>query len=151
MPDSEILLWDDNPSSVDLLGFEDVAAPVLEALQRDHLDPVCIGVFGPWGAGKTTVIRLVEQTLADDDGIIPIYTQPWSYDPATDPKATLIGEVLNAVRSHLDSSSLEKLGDRLGALAKRVRWSRAIRLATESALTASLPRLSDLEGAFWIR
>ena len=143
-----MLLWDDNPSEVDLLGFDDVAAPVLKALGRKHLDPVCVGVFGPWGAGKTTVIRLIQQALDQDGSTIVIYTQPWSYDPATDPKATLIGEVLNAVRSTLDDSGRQQLGARLGALAKRVRWSRAIRLAAESALTASLPRLSDLEGLF---
>ena len=94
------------------------------------------------------MIRLIQQALDQDGSTIVIYTQPWSYDPATDPKATLIGEVLNAVRSTLDDSGRQQLGARLGALAKRVRWSRAIRLAAESALTASLPRLSDLEGLF---
>ena len=42
----EMLLWDDNPSALDLLGFADVAAPVAAAIRRDHLDPVCVGVFG---------------------------------------------------------------------------------------------------------
>ena len=148
MNDADILLWDDNPSQIDLLGFEDVAAPVLAALDRDHLDPVCVGVFGPWGTGKTTVIRIVERALSDDDTTIAVYTQPWSYDPATDPKATLIGEVLNAVRAQLDPSAVERLSDRLIGLAKRVRWSRAIRLAAESALTATLPKLSELENLF---
>ena len=143
-----MLLWDDNPSEVDLVGFDDVAAPVLKALGRKHLDPICVGVFGPWGAGKTTVIRLIQQALDQDGFTIVIYTQPWIYDPATDPKVTLIGEVLNGVRSTLDDSGRQQLGARLGALAKRVRWSRAIRLAAESALTASLPRLSELEGLF---
>ena len=148
MSSSDTLLWDDNPSPVDLLGFEDVAAPVLDALQSEHLDPVCIGVFGPWGAGKTTVIQLIERAIESHEGSLVVYTQPWSYDPTTDPKATLIGEVLNAVKENLDQSALERLGDRLKGLAGRVRWSRAIRLSAESALTASLPKLSDLEGLF---
>ena len=148
MNNSQILLWDDNPSPVDLLGFDDVAAPVLDALRREHLDPVCVGVFGPWGAGKTTVIQSIERTLVSDDTCVVVYTQPWSYDPTTDPKATLIGEVLNAVRDHLDETDKGSLGDHLTKLAKRVRWSRAIRLAAESALTASLPKLSELEDLF---
>ena len=34
----EMLLWDVNPSALDLLGFADVAAPVAAAIRRDHLD-----------------------------------------------------------------------------------------------------------------
>jgi len=49
---TDMLLSDDNPSDSDLLGFVDVAAPVLEAIRRGHLDPVCVGVFGPWGSGS---------------------------------------------------------------------------------------------------
>ncbi len=146
--DTQILLWDDNPSDLDLLGFEDVAVPVLEALNRKHLDPVCVGVFGPWGSGKTTVLQLIQASLEADEHKIVVYTQPWSYDPATDPKATLIGEVLNAVRDHLEESPVRELSERFKALAKRVRWARVIRLTAYSALTASAPALSDLEGLF---
>ena len=148
MTDSQILLWDDNPSELDLLGFEDVAAPVLQALDREHLDPVCVGVFGPWGAGKTTVLQLIQSSLLADDDKIVVYTQPWSYDPATDPKATLIGEVLSALRGHLKVSPAAELSNRFAALAKRVRWARVIRLTAYSALTASAPALADLEGLF---
>jgi hypothetical protein len=31
-------LWPDNPTAVDLLGFADIAAPVLEAIARERLD-----------------------------------------------------------------------------------------------------------------
>ena len=148
MADSQILLWDDNPSDVDLLGFEDVAAPVLEALGREHLDPVCVGVFGPWGCGKTTVLQLVQGSLGVNRANLVVYTQPWSYDPETGPKATLIGEVLNAVRTHMKDDDKNRLADRLVGLAKRVRWSRVVSLTARSALTASLPELSDLEGLF---
>ena len=148
MAESQILLWDDNPSDVDLLGFEDVAAPVLEALGRKHLDPVCVGVFGPWGCGKTTVLQLVQKSLGDHSANLVVYTQPWGYDPETGPKATLIGEVLNAVRTRIKDDDKARLADRLVGLAKRVRWSRVVSLSARSALTASLPSLSDLEGLF---
>ena len=63
----EMLLWDDNPSALDLLGFADVAAPVAAAIHRDHLDPVCVGVFGAWGSGKSTVLKLVLAELDSAD------------------------------------------------------------------------------------
>jgi hypothetical protein len=38
-----IPLWPDNPSSLDLLGFADIAEPVLDAPGRERLDPVAVG------------------------------------------------------------------------------------------------------------
>jgi predicted KAP-like P-loop ATPase len=80
-----MLLWDDNPSAVDLLGFDAISDAVSEALVRPQLDPVCVGVFGPWGSGKTTVLNLIAERLSRDESVIVVYTQPWSYDPANRP------------------------------------------------------------------
>ena len=76
MSSPDTLLWDDNPSQVDLLGFVDVAAPVLAALANERLDPVCVGVFGPWGAGKTTVIEMIKRSLEDDDSVADQINSP---------------------------------------------------------------------------
>ena len=46
-------LWADNPATTDLLGFADIAEPILEAVGRDKLDPVAVGIFGDWGSGKS--------------------------------------------------------------------------------------------------
>jgi hypothetical protein len=59
IPTGEIPLWPDHPSGEDLLGFADIAAPIGAAIRRERLDPVAIGVFGDWGSGKTTVLKLV--------------------------------------------------------------------------------------------
>ena len=52
---TETPLWPDNPTAHDLLGFGDIADPIEEALLRERLDPVAVGVFGDWGSGKSTV------------------------------------------------------------------------------------------------
>jgi hypothetical protein len=45
-------LWDDNPTTLDLLGFSTVVTPILTALTAPGLDPLTMGVYGPWGSGK---------------------------------------------------------------------------------------------------
>jgi hypothetical protein len=45
-------LRDDNPSEVDLLGFEDVADVVESIVTRADMDPVTVGVNAPWVAGS---------------------------------------------------------------------------------------------------
>ena len=49
-------LRDDNPSPVDLLGFEDFVDVVEEDRPTSDLDPITVGVNAPWGGGKTTVL-----------------------------------------------------------------------------------------------
>lgn len=148
--DPDFPLWDDNPSDIDLLGFTSLVAPARLALTRPSLDPVCVGVFGPWGSGKTSVAKQVQKELDAEGDVLVIYAEPWAFDPTTDPKARLIGIVLNAVNAHLETSGslTNDLRDAIGRLAKRIRWSRAVKLAARTALTAQLPSIDDLAGVF---
>jgi KAP family P-loop domain len=143
-------LWSDNPSAVDLLGFADIAAPALEAVGRDRLDPVAVGIVGWWGSGKSTILGLIERELSRQEGVLVVSTRPWEYDPATDPKATLIAEVLTVLHQRAEGSATltVELKDRFKKLAGRVRWSKAITLAANTALTFSLPKIEDIAGIF---
>jgi hypothetical protein len=143
-------LWDDNPSDVDLLGFASLIEPGRQALTRPNLDPVCVGIFGPWGAGKTSVSQRIRKELVAQDDVLVVYAEPWAFDPTTDPKARLIGIVLNTVNAHLESSGglTDDLKDAIAKLAKRIRWSRAVKLAARTALTAQLPSIDDLADVF---
>lgn len=139
-------LWSDNPAERDLLGFSDIAAPALEALDREKLDPVTVGVVGWWGSGKSTILKVIERELREKgEGVVVVETRPWEYDPATDPKATLIAEVLAALQARAaEGKTLSTdVKERFAKLAGRVRWSKAIRLAANSALSVGLPTLDQ--------
>jgi hypothetical protein len=154
--DGEIPLWPDHPSEEDLLGFADIAAPIVAAIRRERLDPVAIGVFGDWGSGKTTVLRLVAgqfdpgQPASEAGAVLVIWTQPWEYDPLLDPKATLIEEVLSAVEVEVAKNKdlADRLKDRFRDLRKRVDVSKAITLAAKTAITISPPSIDQLAAIF---
>lgn len=100
MSHAPVRLWSDEPSPVDLLAFGAVAETAVEAVLDDTLDPIALGVSGPWGSGKSTVLQLIETQLADrsarepNQRILVVRSDPWRYDPAVGAKATLISEVL---------------------------------------------------------
>lgn len=147
-------LWSDNPSELDLLGFADVTAPIVEAVLRDKLDPVTVGIEGDWGSGKSSILAILGKQLAAEKSVVVIPTHPWEYDPATDPKATLVGEVLNAVRKEAEvrKGGWDKLSDtvqeRFKSLARRVKLSKVIKLATNSVLSMGLPKIDDVMELF---
>lgn len=48
----DLPLRDDNPSGIDLLGFQDIVETVEATVTKDELDPITVGVNAPWGGGK---------------------------------------------------------------------------------------------------
>ncbi len=143
-------LRDDNPSAVDLLGFEDVVDVVQEIVLRRDLDPVTVGVNAPWGGGKTTVLRLLQARLADREDALCLFVSPWEYDNKTDPTTALIDEVLGGLETALkrNQSRFAGVKDVLQKLRRRVKFAKAMKLAASSALTATLPGVGKLIDLF---
>ncbi|MEV4752636.1 P-loop NTPase fold protein [Streptosporangium sp. NPDC049248] len=144
-------LWADNPAMEDLLGFDAVSQPVVEAARRDGLLPVTIGIYGPWGSGKSTVLSAVATSLGLNRAVVVVRVNPWEYDTGIDIKAELIGEILSALRqARSDEQALpEKAMGILAKLVKRVRWSKAITLAgkAQTGLPVGVEQVTDLFAA----
>jgi hypothetical protein len=121
-----VTLWDDNPTTVDLLGFSTVVAPIMSALTAPGLDPLTVGVYGPWGSGKSTVLELLEQRLRGDRKYVVVRTDPWEYEDHRDVKGTLIGTVLGELERHVDAGRTrsQRAKGMIQQLAKRVSWAR---------------------------
>ncbi len=152
MSGSPVQLWSDEPSPVDLLAFGAVAETAVEAVLDDALDPVAIGISGPWGSGKSTVLKLIKADIAsrsaasEDDQILVVETDPWRYDPDVGAKGTLILEVLNALATELDRRGgvSEEVEGALKKLVKRVNWVKALTLAARTSVTLQLPGVEEL-------
>lgn len=147
-----VRLWSDEPSLIDLLAFGAVAETAVEAVLDDSLDPIAIGVSGPWGSGKSTVLELIagdlkaRATLQEDQQILVVRTDPWRYDPAVGAKATLIAEVLDTLQQELErrGGASQDAESALRKLAKRVNWMKALKLVAKTSITLQLPSLQNL-------
>ncbi|MFD8222204.1 P-loop NTPase fold protein [Streptomyces sp. NPDC059697] len=116
---SELQLWDDNPTTVDLLGFTSIVDTVVAALQSPSLDPVTIGINAPWGGGKSTVLGLLHEALDQESGYRVIRLDPWEFEDQFDVRGAVIGEVLQDLLTVYPD---EDLGDSVKGLLNRISW-----------------------------
>ncbi|BDE14350.1 hypothetical protein MKCMC460_32100 [Mycobacterium sp. 20KCMC460] len=132
----QIRLWDDNPSTLDLLGFDAVVEPIVAAVRERNIHPLTLSVQSPWGGGKSTILKLIEAEFKDDDTCFVVSTNPWAYDDQVDVKGTLISEILHGIESQIPDPSIKaKVAEKAKELLGRISWSRAAVAIAKGALT----------------
>lgn len=131
-----IRLWDDNPSSLDFLGFDAVVDPIVAAVREHHIHPLTLSVQSPWGGGKSTILKLIEAEFEGDSTCFVVSTNPWAYDDQDDVKGSLISEILHGIQAQItDAGVKESVAKKAKELLGRISWSRAAVAIARGALT----------------
>lgn len=117
--------WSDQPvtnAEDDRLGRHAFAVRLAESIsQLATPDCVVIGLFGPWGSGKTTVLKFVENELASHDNLVVVWFNPWMVGGSEE---ALVRDFVLSVAEAIDSN-LETGSERLAAKAARIgRWAK---------------------------
>ncbi|MFS9560319.1 P-loop NTPase fold protein [Enterobacter hormaechei] len=56
-------MWHDNETTVDYLNFGVVADACASLLKQANGEPISIGVSGGWGAGKSSLVKMIASRL----------------------------------------------------------------------------------------
>jgi hypothetical protein len=91
----------DNPTAFDLLGYDGFARAIAGRVVRLQPDetPLTIGVFGEWGSGKTSFLKMVDAALAEAR-LRPIWFHAWKYDQEDNLWSALIQTVIGQGTIH---------------------------------------------------
>ena len=52
-------MWLDSASSIDLLFYSPYADTVVKFAKNSELTPLTIGLYGSWGAGKSSLLNMI--------------------------------------------------------------------------------------------
>ena len=101
-------IGDEASSSVDGLGFQ-AYAHVLSEVAIGAPGPFTVGIFGEWGTGKTSLLRLIEDNLGKRENVITVWFNAWRYEGDEQPIVPLIATIIRALETN--QAFLSKLND----------------------------------------
>lgn len=108
-------MWADNETTLDLLGFKVHADLVRSVVTDPNLLPTTIGVFGDWGGGKTSVMKMLEKDLDPEwceeqseknlyEKTACLYFNGWLFEGYDDAKSAILSSVLLQLGAHPSGS-----------------------------------------------
>ncbi|MFN4340163.1 P-loop NTPase fold protein [Parvibaculum sp.] len=108
-------MWADTETDVDFLNYSEVAEIIAEMIGKPDLLPMSLGVFGSWGVGKSSTLRLVAKELEkNDDKYLVINFDAWLYQDFDDARAALMsviaGELVKAAPKSLAAKAMSLFG-----------------------------------------
>lgn len=116
-------MWSDNEAKLDLLDFRHLEEAVAMIISNPDLLPATIGVYGDWGSGKSTLIRMVKERIeAEDEAVLCVSFNGWLFEGYDDTKTALMDTVLEEIGN--SKRFVEQAKGQLGKLTAQVDWMR---------------------------
>jgi len=124
----------DNETKVDLLNNEAIAATVVQLLRAKPEHPVTIGIHGDWGAGKSSVLEMIESSFASTPEVLCLKFNGWRFQGFEDAKIALIeGIVTGLVEKR---PALTKAVAAVSEVFHRIDWLKVAKRTGGLAMTA---------------
>ena len=118
----------DNETAVDLLYYEAIARTVVRLVAEKSDEPLSVGVHGDWGAGKSSVLMMVEEALEKDQRVLCVRFNGWLFQGFEDAKAVLIETIVDELLRK--RSTRDQVVDQAKKVLRRVDWMKVARKAS---------------------
>lgn len=131
-------MWPDNETSNDLIGFQVHADLIRAVVTNPKMLPIIIGVFGDWGGGKTSIMKMLERDLDPTahpkdspertayENVAVLYFNTWLFEGYDDAKSAILSAILLQLGEHKRFGP--RVRDKIVPLLKSVNWMRLARL-----------------------
>src|SRR5436309_15585181 len=132
--DGALMILSDNETKIDLLNNEAIAKTIVMLLRERPEHPVTIGVHGDWGAGKSSVLEMIEVALNADDRVLCLKFNGWRFQGFEDAKIALIEGIVTGLIEK--RPVFGKATDVAKDLFRRIDWLKVAKHAGGLAFTA---------------
>lgn len=138
-------MWHDNETAIDYLNFGVVADACASMLTQAKGEPISIGVSGGWGAGKSSLVKMIAARLeapsvsAPDEGnksgntFVVLTFNPWLYQDFESARSALLQIVGDEIVRLAQENAT--IADKASELWRRINLLRIAQLSGGAALT----------------
>lgn len=139
------MLIPDHETAIDFLNYEAISCTVIELLRDNRQQALSVGIHGDWGAGKSSILKMIESGLCQDEKVACLWFNGWEFQGFDDAKTVLIEATITELsRQRSEVAKVKELGARL---IKRVDWLKVAKQTRGVALTLAtgLPSPDQIE------
>ena len=136
-------MWSDKETTQDLLGYAVHASLLKHVVTNDKNLPITVGLYGDWGSGKSSILKILEEQLKKDDDTVVVYFDGWSFESFDDAKMALIQGIVDALES--EERFFAKVGDKVSddyqalkkafkRLKESINWMRVLKFSVKTVV-----------------
>lgn len=135
-------LGEGNDPELDGLGFS-VYSKVLGDAAIGTPGPFTIGIFGEWGTGKTSLMRLTQSYLNNHKHVITVWFNAWRYEKEEHPIVPLVATIVRELERN--KTFIQNLSDGGRSLIKSLR---AVAYGFSAKSKVKVPGFAEVEASF---
>ena len=91
-------MWRDSETEIDFLDFDYLKAVLKSTISDKTLLPASIGVYGDWGSGKSSLIKMSMEELKKEPNTVCLIFNGWLFEGYEDAKTALMGSILDVIQ-----------------------------------------------------
>lgn len=128
------MILSDNETKIDLLNSETIAETIIKLIRERPAHPVTVGVHGDWGAGKSSVLEMIEAKLENEEKVLCIKFNGWRFQGFEDAKIALIEGIVTELieKRSLFTKAKEEVQD----IYERIDWLKVAKKTGSFLFTA---------------
>lgn len=142
------MIWKDSETEFDFLDFDYMADLIHDIALDDRLSPSTIGVYGDWGSGKSSLMEMVKNHIAEDkdESVLVVDFNGWLFEGYDDAKTALCGTILDKIAE--ERSTMKKIVEKVKDLRHQIDtkkiFGKSIKYGLDFLLTGGLGTITDI-------
>lgn len=132
------MILSDNETKVDLLNNKAIAKTIVSLIKDSKEQPISIGIHGDWGAGKSSILEMVEDELSEESGELKkkyccIRFNGWKHQGFEDSKIALMSTIVSELEKRVTINA--EIKEILKKIWKNINWMSVAKTTGKTALS----------------